>query len=57
LLLPYRFKGKELHISASIGIAVFPDDGEDADTLLTHSDTAMYHAKEAGRNNCQFFAR
>ena len=57
LLLPYWFAGKELHISASIGIAVFPDDGEDTDTLLKHSDTAMYHAKEAGRNNCQFFAR
>nr|MDP2190253.1 EAL domain-containing protein [Rhodoferax sp.] len=57
LLLPYWIEGKKLHISASIGIAVFPDDGEDADTLLKHSDTAMYHAKEAGRNNCQFFAR
>ena len=57
LLLPYRIEGRELHISASIGIAVFPGDGEDADTLLKHSDTAMYHAKEAGRNNCQFFAR
>ncbi len=57
LLLPCQIEGKELYISASIGIAVFPDDGEDADTLLKHSDTAMYHAKEAGRNNCQFFAR
>jgi len=57
LLLPYRFADKELHISASIGIAVFPDDGEDMDTLLKNSDAAMYHAKEAGRNNCQFFAR
>ncbi len=57
LLLPYYFKGKQLHISASIGIAVIPDDGEDADTLLKHSDTAMYHAKQAGRNNYQFFAR
>jgi diguanylate cyclase (GGDEF)-like protein/PAS domain S-box-containing protein len=57
LLLPYQLKGKELNISASIGIAVFPDDGEDADTLLKHSDTAMYQAKEAGRNSYQFFAR
>lgn len=56
LVLPYQIMGKELHISASIGIAVFPDDGEDADTLLKNSDTAMYHAKEAGRNNYQFFA-
>lgn len=56
LLLPYHFKSKALHVSASIGIAVFPDDGEDADTLLKHSDTAMYHAKESGRNNYHFFA-
>ncbi|MEO6293808.1 MAG: diguanylate cyclase, partial [Burkholderiaceae bacterium] len=56
LLLPYHIKGKELYVSASIGITVFPDDGEDADTLLKHSDTAMYQAKEAGRNNYQFFA-
>ena len=53
---PYQIKGSELHASASIGIAIFPDDGEDGDTLLKNSDTAMYHAKEAGRNNCQFFA-
>ncbi|MEO6697092.1 MAG: EAL domain-containing protein, partial [Gammaproteobacteria bacterium] len=57
LMAPYQIKEYELHTSASIGIAVFPDDGEDVDTLLKNSDTAMYHAKEAGRNNCQFFAR
>lgn len=57
LLLPYQIEGKELYISASIGIAVFPADGEDADTLLKHGDTAMYQAKEAGRNNYQFFAQ
>ena len=57
LLLPYHFKEHELNISASIGIAVFPADGADADTLLTHSDTAMYIAKQAGRNNYKFFAR
>ncbi len=56
LLRPYDIDAKELYISASIGIAVFPDDGKDVDTLLKHSDTAMYHAKETGRNNCQFFA-
>ena len=56
LLVPYQIESKELHISASIGISVFPNDGVDADTLLKHSDTAMYHAKEVGRNNFQFFA-
>ena len=55
LMLPYQIMGKELRTSASIGIAVFPADGEDADTLLKNSDTAMYHAKESGRNNYQFF--
>ena len=55
LMLPYQIRGKELHISASIGIAVFPDDGVDVDSLLKNSDIAMYHAKAAGRNNYQFF--
>jgi diguanylate cyclase (GGDEF)-like protein/PAS domain S-box-containing protein len=56
LSAPYLVRGNELHVGASIGIAVSPDDGEDVDLLLKHSDTAMYHAKENGRNNCQFFA-
>ena len=55
LIMPYQIKGRELHTSASIGIAIFPDDGKDGETLLKNSDIAMYHAKEAGRNNCQFF--
>ncbi len=55
LVLPYHINDKELHISASIGMAIFPDDGEDVDTLLKNSDVAMYYAKENGRNNCQFF--
>lgn len=53
---PFYIKGKELHIGASVGIAVFPDDGEDMGALLKNSDIAMYHAKEAGRGNYQFFS-
>ncbi len=52
---PFQINGKELHISASIGISIFPDDGANVDTLLKNSDIAMYHAKDMGRNNYQFF--
>ena len=45
----------QLHISTSIGISVYPADGLDAETLLKNSDTAMYFAKDKGRNNYQFF--
>jgi len=53
---PFNIKGKELHIGASIGIAVFPEDGDNMETLLKNSDIAMYHAKESGRGNYQFFS-
>jgi diguanylate cyclase (GGDEF)-like protein/PAS domain S-box-containing protein len=46
-----------LHVTASIGIAVFPDDSTDADTLLRFADLAMYEAKYVGRDNYQFFKR
>jgi diguanylate cyclase (GGDEF)-like protein/PAS domain S-box-containing protein len=52
---PYEINGDRLHSSPSIGIAIFPDDGEDAGTLMKHADAAMYHAKEQGRNNVQYF--
>ncbi len=52
---PYSIAGKDLHITASIGISVYPDDGGDAETLIKSADTAMYHAKDKGRNNYQFF--
>jgi diguanylate cyclase (GGDEF)-like protein len=43
------------HIDGSIGISVYPEDGDDAETLIKNADMAMYHAKEQGRNNFQFF--
>src|ERR1700692_1656838 len=52
---PYRIEQHELHLTASIGIVTFPDDGTEAETLLKNADVAMYHAKAAGRNNYQFF--
>lgn len=52
---PYQLGEQDLHIAVSIGISIYPDDGEDAETLIRNADTAMYHAKEAGRNNCKFF--
>src|SRR5690606_16204119 len=57
LTTPFDVDGQELFVSTSIGIAIYPNDGDDADTLLRHSDTAMYYAKEKGRNNYQFFSR
>ncbi len=53
---PFTVEGRELTLSASIGIAVYPDDGADAAVLLKHADTAMYHAKEQGRDNVQFYS-
>ncbi|BBP05252.1 hypothetical protein TPL01_23970 [Sulfuriferula plumbiphila] len=55
LALSHRIDRHDLHISVSIGISVYPDDGQDAETLIKNADTAMYHAKENGRNNYKFF--
>lgn len=52
---PYDIAGQKLSVSCSIGIAVFPDDGQTAESILSHSDTAMYAAKKAGRNRVTFF--
>ena len=52
---PFTLLGREINLSTSIGIAVFRDDGDDALTLLKHADTAMYHAKESGRDNYRFY--
>jgi diguanylate cyclase (GGDEF)-like protein/PAS domain S-box-containing protein len=55
LSLPVRAADRELTVTPSIGIAVFPDDGRDAEALIRNADAAMYHAKESGRANYQFF--
>lgn len=52
---PFMVEDRELHITPSIGISVFPDDGRDAESLIRNADAAMYHAKETGRANYQFF--
>jgi diguanylate cyclase (GGDEF)-like protein len=52
---PHRIDQHELRVTGSIGIVVYPDDGTEADVLLKHADFAMYHAKDQGRNNYQFF--
>ncbi len=52
---PHRIGQHELRVTGSIGIVVYPDDGTEADVLLKHADFAMYHAKDQGRNNYQFF--
>ncbi len=53
---PYVIQGHTLHVGTSIGIALFPDDGADSETLLKNGDIAMYRAKQAGGNRFQFFA-
>jgi len=52
---PHSIMGQDLHIDGSIGVSLYPEDGQDAETLIKNADTAMYHAKENGRNNFQFF--
>jgi diguanylate cyclase (GGDEF)-like protein/PAS domain S-box-containing protein len=52
---PHHLAGNELHITTSIGISLYPADGEDVEALIKNADTAMYHAKKKGKNNFQFF--
>lgn len=54
---PYEIEGHRLNITPSIGISLYPHDGREVETLIRNADTAMYHAKESGRNTYQFFTR
>jgi diguanylate cyclase (GGDEF)-like protein/PAS domain S-box-containing protein len=56
LARPFLIDGHEIFVTVSVGIAVFPSDGDSVDILLKNSDSAMYYAKEEGRNNVQFYS-
>ena len=57
LARPFTLAGHEVFVTASIGIALYPVDGDDAETLFKNADVAMYHAKNQGRNNYQFYTK
>jgi diguanylate cyclase (GGDEF)-like protein/PAS domain S-box-containing protein len=57
LTTPFNLEGSEHKIGASLGIAIFPDDSDDADELLQYADKAMYNAKENGKNGYFFYSR
>jgi len=52
---PYHLAERVLDVTASLGVSLFPDDGQDVEALMKQADVALYHAKELGRNNYQFF--
>ncbi|MDF2958746.1 MAG: hypothetical protein K0S39_481 [Paenibacillus sp.] len=52
---PFLLEGNEFYVTPSMGISLFPDDGTDEETLVKHADTAMYRAKEQGRNHYRFY--
>ena len=56
LAAPMMIQGRELHVTASLGISVYPKDGTTASELMRHADAAMYHAKSKGRNTHSFFS-
>lgn len=51
-----ELEGEEIYTTCSIGVSIYPKDGDDTDSLLKHADAAMYHAKRLGRNHYQFYA-
>ena len=53
---PFSVDGQELHLTGSLGVALYPDDGDTATTLVKNADIAMYQAKEKGRNTIQFYS-
>ncbi|MEZ5584540.1 MAG: GGDEF domain-containing protein [Candidatus Competibacteraceae bacterium] len=56
LTQPFKLEGHTLYVSASLGISCYPADGSDVQTLLKNADTALYRAKEEGRNHYVFFS-
>jgi len=54
---PFLIDNRELRITTSLGIAIYPDVSDDVETLIKHADIAMYRAKASGRNNYQLFAQ
>lgn len=56
LSMPYSYEGQLHHLTPSIGVSLFPHEGQTADDVLKHADTAMYRAKDAGRDTIRFFA-
>lgn len=56
LTSPFQLKEQEIFVSGSIGIAVYPEDGQDYESLLKNADTAMYRAKDQGKNNYQLYS-
>lgn len=54
---PFNINGREVFVTCSVGVSIYPQDGKDGDTLLKNADAAMYRAKEQGKNTFQFFTR
>lgn len=57
LAAPHHITPHEINMTASVGISVYPDNGQDAETLIRNADTALYHAKDVGRNNSKVFTQ